>query len=72
MAITDKDGKVYKLQGPNPLMKDQDKWDMNDIVLHNFKWGSEVIEDTKKAHKFLSDLNIKESNVAVMPAPATW
>jgi len=69
MAIRDKDGKVYKLQGPNPLMKNQEKWDMNDIVLHNFKWGSETIKDTNKAHKFLSDLNIKEdSNIAVMPA----
>lgn len=46
MAIRDKDGKVYKLRGPNPLMNGQSlDWDKSKLKLHNFSWNSECVED---------------------------
>ena len=46
MAIRDKDGKVYKLRGPNPLMNDQNlDWDKSKLVLYNFSWNSECVKD---------------------------
>ena len=47
MAIRDKDGKVYKLRGPNPLMKDQVDWDRTKTKLINLSWGSEIVEDVR-------------------------
>jgi hypothetical protein len=47
MAIRDRDGKVYKLRGPNPLMKDQSEWDRSKTKLINLSWGSEVVEDAR-------------------------
>ncbi len=39
MAIKDKDGTVYKLRGPNPIMTAQKKWDESKIVYYNMeKW----------------------------------
>jgi len=46
MPIRDKQGKVYKLRGPNPLMNDQAlDWDKSKLVLHNFSWDSEIAKD---------------------------
>jgi len=37
MPIYRKDGSVFKLRGPNPLMEDQEEWtDTENIVVHNF------------------------------------
>jgi hypothetical protein len=36
MPILNKDGTVYRLRGPHPLLKDQRRWDHDAIVLHNF------------------------------------
>lgn len=38
MAIFNKDGKVYVLEGPNPLVEKQVKWEPSQMVFHNFKW----------------------------------
>lgn len=38
MAIFTKDGKVYVLQGPNPLVEKQASWDPSKLVLHNLSW----------------------------------
>lgn len=46
MPIRDKEGKVYKLRGPNPLMNDQAlDWDKTKLILHNFSWDSEIAKD---------------------------
>lgn len=44
MAIKDKDGNVFKLKGPNPLMKTQEPWDKKYIKLINFDKISNLIE----------------------------
>lgn len=38
MAIRKKDGNVYVLEGPNPVVKDQVAWDPDGLVFHNFHW----------------------------------
>lgn len=38
MAIRKKDGNVYVLEGPNPVVKDQVAWDPEALVFHNFHW----------------------------------
>lgn len=38
MAIFTKDGKVYVVEGPNPLVKTQASWDPSKLVFHNFSW----------------------------------
>lgn len=39
MAIRRKDGNLYVLEGPNPIVKDQVSWDPSGLVFHNFSWG---------------------------------
>lgn len=39
MPILDKDGNVYKIAGPNVLMKDQHIWDKKKVKLINFQFG---------------------------------
>lgn len=46
MVLKNKDGSVYKLQGPNPAMKDQNLW--GDFVAHNMEWNDEKIKDNNK------------------------
>lgn len=38
MTIISKDGSVYVLKSPNPLVKEQEKWDASKLVFHNFHW----------------------------------
>jgi hypothetical protein len=59
MAIKSKDGKVYKLRGPNPMMKDQKKWDMDKLKFINMGWSNEVVVDERNPiQKFKTDFNV--------------
>lgn len=60
MTIYDSDGKVYKLKGVNPIMKDQADWDKKKIQLINMKsWKSEIVEDERNpVDKFKTDFNV--------------
>jgi hypothetical protein len=44
MVIKNKDGSVYRLSSPNPLVKNQEKWEKNNIILHNLNWEQKIIE----------------------------
>jgi len=57
MAIRNKDGSVYKLSSPNPLVKDQNKWDIKKekVVLHNCIWENITISDDGVVHEHSSD-----------------
>lgn len=44
MALYNKDGSVYKLDGPNPIMKTQEFWD--EFLTHNMQWNPEVHADS--------------------------
>jgi hypothetical protein len=38
MTLIKKDGTVYVLEGPNPLVKTQQEFDSNNMIFHNFSW----------------------------------
>ena len=38
MVIRRKDGNIYVLDGPNPIVKDQEHWDPAGLLFHNFNW----------------------------------
>ena len=48
MVLRNKDGSIYKVNGPNPLVKDQN-WD--EFVLHNWKWDFSEAEKLTKSEK---------------------
>jgi hypothetical protein len=48
MPIKNKDGSVYTLRGPNPLLSEQADWDKSQVRLINMRgWKSEVVEDER-------------------------
>lgn len=53
MAIKDKDGKIFTLRGPNPLMKTQQEWDRSRIIMFNLGGHREemIIADVKNPVK---------------------
>jgi hypothetical protein len=53
MAIFNKDGKVYVLEGPNPLVDKQVKWEQSQLIFHNFNWDEVTMkgQHTKKPPK---------------------
>lgn len=59
MALKNKDGSVYRLKGPNPLMKDQKKWE--EFRVHNMKWGSEVLPDASEIHAIRTDFQVRNN-----------
>lgn len=46
MILKNKDGSVYILHGPNPLVKDQDFWNSKELIFHNFKWDEIIYSKT--------------------------
>lgn len=59
--ILDKNGQVYKLRGPNPLMSTQSEWDKSRTTLINFgDWNTEVVREENEEN---------EGNVAPFPVP---
>jgi hypothetical protein len=81
MAIKDKDGKVYKLRGPNPLLKSQQEWDNTKIKLFNMNSRQEeVVEDIRNPiEKFNAnvvdigeDLKLKKKNRAKVVEPSKF
>lgn len=64
MVIKNKDGTVYKISGPNPLMGRQDFW--KDFITHNFDWLSEVAkDDTDKILKEYKVEKIEQQRIEV-------
>lgn len=43
MAILDKDGKIYRIPSPNPMMKNQEFWDYSKLKLINFNKSKKEI-----------------------------
>lgn len=66
MVIKRKDGNLYVLEGPNPIVKQQVSWDPEGLVFHNFSWDDITVanvsgrvskkqetHETKVEHKVL-------------------
>lgn len=45
MAILNRDGSVFALRGPNPLMLTQDDWDRSKVTLINMSLKQDVVKD---------------------------
>jgi hypothetical protein len=62
MAIKKKNGTVYKLKGPIPVMLDQERWD--EFQTHNFDWDTATEKDDSNLNKHQSDFgDLKEGFV---------
>lgn len=68
VAIFTKDGKVYVVEGPNPLVERQVSWDPGKLVFHNFRWD-EIARASKKNAETPQPKQ-EPSPVATMEAPA--
>jgi hypothetical protein len=64
MAILTKEGKVYVLEGPNPLVEKQAPWDTSKLVFHNFHW-SEIKHASPRAKQ-----NAPKQEAPPPPTPA--
>ncbi len=72
MTIKKKDGSIYRLQGPNPLAKDQNLWDdEDDLVLHNMDWNDVELPKEEEVKKFNSSFEVNDTgdDVAVIDEP---
>ena len=49
MAIKDRDGNIYKLRGPNPLLETQEEWDKKKLSFYNLAGvrHEEIVEDER-------------------------
>lgn len=65
MAIFNKDGKVYVLEGPNPLVEKQAKWEPSQLIFHNFKWD----EVTIKGNQINKPANVQTKSPPLPQAP---
>lgn len=61
MTLYNKDGTVYKLNAPNPIMNTQDIWE--NYTLHNMKWDQETHEGKEALQPIVSDIKIRDSFV---------
>lgn len=45
IMLRDKNGNVYRLKEPNPVVKGQTKWSESELVFHNLQWEDIVVFD---------------------------
>jgi hypothetical protein len=74
MPLKNKDGTVYKLKGPNPLMESQKLW--TDYTAHNLKFTKEIVASEipktkiiEKKDDFISELEATKPVVTPPPSP---
>ena len=58
MVLKNKDGSVYRLRGPNLLLKEQNVW--TKYTIHNMRWNPVVQEDNIKIEPLNTDFSIKD------------
>jgi len=59
MTLYNKDGSVFKLSTPNPVMKDQKIW--TGFTVHNMEWKPEVKEDGTAVLPLDSDFSLNKT-----------
>lgn len=57
--LRNKDGTVYKLAGPNPVMESQNLW--NGYTLHNMAWEEEKAKDNAQINPISSGIQVKDN-----------
>lgn len=74
MVLKNKDGSVYRLAGPNPLMNSQNLWN-DQIAIHNMQWDSQKVADATEPQEyeapetFLSSLEKSKDEIPVEKTP---
>ena len=69
MAIKTKDGNVYKLRGPNPIMTEQELWNKDKLKFINFQFETETVKDTGKVVVRSKIEKVKPSEPEPVPIP---
>ena len=71
MAIKTKDGNVYKLRGPNPIMTEQELWNKDKLKFINFQFETETVKDTGKVvvRSKIEEVKPSEPEPAPIPEP---
>lgn len=64
MVLKNKDGTVYRLDGPNPTMKTQETW--SEFEIHNMKWDEEKSKDINQILPIKSDLHVKDTFLSAL------
>jgi len=64
MTLRNKDGTVYKLASPNPVMKTQEIWE--GFKVHNMQWDGETAKDTNQVAPLASDFDVRDTFLSAL------
>jgi hypothetical protein len=64
MTLKNKDGSVYRLAGPNPVMKTQEIWE--GFKVHNMQWDGETAKDTNQVAPLTSDFDVRDTFLSAL------
>lgn len=67
MVIKNKDGSVYKVKGPNPIMVAQELW--NDFELHNMEFPDDVVAQAATKKPSRNKVNLGQTIVTKQEEP---
>ena len=59
MALKNSDGTVYKLRGPNPILKDQKLWES--FQTHNMHWQGDTLPDSSELQAIKTDFQVRNN-----------
>lgn len=64
MTLLDKNGKPYRaFNEPNPILKEQESLEKDELVFHNFKWHPKIEKKTKRVNTAKEVEQIKQEIV---------
>lgn len=64
MTLRNKDGSLYTLAKPNPVMKTQEIWEGYQV--HNMQWDGETAKDTNQTAPVASDFDVKDTFLSAL------
>lgn len=64
MTLKNKDGSVYRLAGPNPVMKTQEIWE--GYKVHNMQWDGETAKDVNQVTPLTSDFDVRDTFLSAL------
>lgn len=64
MTLRNKNGSVYRLSGPNPVMKTQETW--GSYKVHNMQWEDEVAKGSSKINPLVPYFEVRETFLSAL------
>ena len=64
MTLKNKDGSIYKLSSPNPVMKTQELW--TGYTIHNMQWEGEKAEDNNTINPITSNFKVQDNFIEAL------